>query len=80
MGAHRAVASARDVVSVTQTALLISTRQWRLCHEGPKMAARQKISPAALPSGRTQLKWEQLFTQNDENNCHWGWGGLDTLS
>lgn len=45
-GAHRAVASAREVVPVTETALLIPNRQRLPCHAGPKMAAGQKSSPS----------------------------------
>lgn len=48
-GAHRAVASAREVVLVTETALLIPNRQRLPCHAGPKMAARQKNNPSVPP-------------------------------
>lgn len=96
-GAHRAVASAREVVSVTETAPLIPNRQRLPCHAGPKMVAGQKkknkteqgrgkkqsICPFrfTLKWMETQLRREQLFTQNDENKGNWRglWEGL-TLS
>lgn len=46
-GACRAVASAREVVAVAQTAPLIPTGQWLSCHAEAKMVDRQNRSPAA---------------------------------
>lgn len=43
------------------------------------MAARTKKQSICPPEWtETQLKWEQLFTQNDENSSRLAWGGVDS--
>lgn len=50
-GAHRAVALAREVVSVAQTAPLIPTRRWPFCHAGPQIKILTTTPSSSLLCG-----------------------------